>query len=147
MSDVGNAKSPAANPTPGPCPCVMPSRVLIVDDHPIVRMGVRISLAANPKWEVCGEAADGAQALREIGKLAPDVVILDVSMPIMNGFEVAREIRRIAPSTKIVFFSIHDVPATAREVGADGFVLKSSGVEALEKTLETVLQHRLAAGA
>ena len=125
----------------------MPGRVLIVDDHPIVRVGVRILLAANPKWEVCGGAADGEEALREIAKLAPDVVILDLSMPVMNGFEVAREIRRIAPSTKIVIFSIHDVPATAREVGADGFVLKSAGIEALEKTLETVLQRRSAAGA
>jgi two-component system nitrate/nitrite response regulator NarL len=126
---------------------MMPGRVLIVDDHPIVRRGVRMSLAANPKWQVCGEAADGAQALREIVKLAPDVVILDVSMPMMNGFEVAKEIRRMAPSTKIVFFTMHDVPATASEVGADGFVLKSSGVEVLEKTLETVLLRRSAAGA
>jgi DNA-binding NarL/FixJ family response regulator len=125
----------------------MPSRVLIVDDHPVVRIGVRTLLAADPRWEVCGEAADGKQALREIAKLAPDVVILDLSLPGMNGFEVAKEIRRIAPSTKIVFFTIHDVPATAREVGADGFVLKSSGAEALEATLESVLQRRSAAGA
>jgi DNA-binding NarL/FixJ family response regulator len=125
----------------------MPSRVLIVDDHPIVRIGVRTLLAANPKWEVCGGAADGEQALREITKLVPDVVILDLSLPGMNGFEVAKEIRRIAPYTKIVFFTMHDVPATALEVGADGFVLKSAGIEALEKTLETVLQRRSAAGA
>ena len=127
--------------------CVVATRILIVDDHAIVRMGVRTLLAANPKWKVCGEAANGEQALREIAKLAPDVVILDLSLPGMNGFEVAKEIRRLAPSTKIVFFTIHDVPATAREVGADGFVLKSSGVEALEKTLETVLLRRSAAGA
>jgi DNA-binding NarL/FixJ family response regulator len=125
----------------------MPGRVLIVDDHPIVRVGVRILLAANPKWEVCGGAADGEEALREIAKLAPDVVILDLSLPGMNGFEVAKEIRRISSSIKIVFFTMHDVPATALEVGADGFVLKSSGVEALEKTLETVLLRRSAAGA
>ncbi len=125
----------------------MPGRVLIADDHPIVRIGVRTLLAANPKWKVCGEAANGEQALREIAKLAPDVVILDLSLPGMNGFEVAKEIRRIAPSTKIVFFTIHDVPASAREAGADGFVLKSSGIEALEKTLETALLRRSAAGA
>jgi DNA-binding NarL/FixJ family response regulator len=123
----------------------MPNRVLIVDDHPVVRMGVRILLGLNPKWEVCGEAADGWHALREIVKLVPDVVILDVSMPVMNGFEVVQEIRRIAPSTKIVIFSIHDVAATAQQIGADGFVLKSSGVEALEATLERVFQGRAAA--
>ena len=125
---------------------VMPNRVLIVDDHPIVRMGVRILLGGNPKWDVCGEAADGGQALREIAKLAPDVVILDLSLPVMNGFEVAKEIRRIAPSTKIVFFSIHEIPATARQIGADGFVLKSSGVERLETMLEDVLRHRPTSG-
>ena len=110
-------------------------------------MGLRLLLAANPKWEVCGEAADGWHALQEIGKLAPDVVILDVSMPVMNGFEVAQEIRRIAPTTKIVIFSIHDVASTALQIGADGFVLKCSGVEALEAMLENVLQHRSAARA
>src|SRR5579862_4143683 len=114
----------------------MPSRVLIVDDHAVVRAGVRLLLDGNPKWEVCGEAADGEQALREILKLAPDVVILDLSIPVMNGFQVAQEIRRIAPSTKIVFFSVYDVPTTAREVGADAFVTKSSGVEALLVAME-----------
>ena len=125
----------------------MATRILIVDDHPVVRMGIRFLLTGDPKWEVCGEAADGEQALREIVKRVPDIVILDISLPVINGFEVTQEIRRIAPSTKIVLFSIHDVPATAREVGADGFVLKSSGVEVLEKTLETVLLRRSAAGA
>jgi len=120
----------------------MPSRVLIVDDHAVVRMGVRIMLGENPKWEVCGEAEDGERALREIAELAPDIVILDISLPVMNGFEVAKEIRRIAPSTKIVFFSIHELSATARQIGGDGFVLKSSGVETLEATLESVLQRR-----
>lgn len=121
----------------------MTSRVLIVDDHEIVRMGVRILLAANPRWEVCGEASDGKQALREVVKLVPDVVILDLSLPLMNGFEAAKEIRRIAPFTKIVFFSIHDVPATARDIGADAFVAKSAGIEELVSTLERIL-HTLA---
>lgn len=125
----------------------MRNRVLIVDDHAVVRVGVKVLLSANPKWEVCGEAADGWHALREIVKLAPDVVILDVSMPVMNGFEVVQEIRRIAPATKVVLFSIHDVAATALQVGADGFVLKSSGVEALEAMLESVLERPTAAGA
>jgi DNA-binding NarL/FixJ family response regulator len=110
-------------------------------------MGVRLLLTGDPKWEVCGEAADGEQALREIVKRVPDIVILDISLPVINGFEVTQEIRRIAPSTKIVMFSIHDVAATALQNGADGFVLKSSGVEALEAALESVLQRRSAAGA
>jgi DNA-binding NarL/FixJ family response regulator len=118
----------------------MASRILIVDDHEVVRIGVRILLAGNPKLEVCGEAADGRQALREVVKLVPDVVLLDLSLPEMNGFEVAKEIRRITPSTKIVLFSIHDVPATARHIGIDAFVGKSSGSEELMNTLERVVQ-------
>ena len=116
----------------------MATRILIVDDHTVVRMGVRLLLTGNPKWEICGEAADGEQALREVANQVPDVVILDISLPGMNGFEVAQKIRLVAPSTRIVLFSIHDVPATAREIGVDGFVAKSSGVEALAATLERV---------
>src|ERR1700733_4024702 len=116
----------------------MASRILIVDDHPLVRMGVRLLLAKDPKWEVCGEAEDGDQALREIANLVPDVVILDISLPVINGFEVAQRIRRIAPSTKIVIFSMHDIPSTARDIGVDAFVAKSAGVEVLTATLESV---------
>lgn len=116
----------------------MATRILIVDDHQVVRVGVRLLLSGNPKWEVCGEAADGEEALQEIARLVPDIVILDISLPVINGFEVAQRIRLIAPSTRIVLFSIHDVPATAREIGVDAFVAKSAGVEALEATLERV---------
>jgi DNA-binding NarL/FixJ family response regulator len=74
-----------------------------------------------------------------VWELSPDVVILDLSMPVMNGFEAAVEIRRIAPSIKIVFLSVHDVPATAREVGADAFVSKTSSAEELVATIERVI--------
>jgi two-component system response regulator NreC len=120
----------------------MRKRLLIVDDHEIIRMGVRILLAGKPSWEVCGEAADGEQALRETVRLAPDVVLLDLSMPLMNGFEVARQIRRVAPATKIVLFSIHEVPSTAQHIGADAFVSKAAGLDALATTLESVVQAR-----
>jgi DNA-binding NarL/FixJ family response regulator len=117
---------------------VVATRILIVDDHPVVRMGVRLLLTGDPKWEVCGESADGEQALRDLVKLVPDIVILDISLPVINGFEVAQRIRLISPSTRIVLFSIHDVPATARDIGVDAFVAKSSGVEALADALERV---------
>ena len=125
----------------------MPNRVLIVDDHAVVRAGLRLLLDGNPKWEVCGEAEDGEQALREVARLAPDVVILDLTMPMMNGFQAAQDIRQIAPSTKIVFFSVHDVPTVAREAGADAFVAKSSGIEALLAAMDRVLQRGTTAGA
>lgn len=124
----------------------MPARVLIADDHEIVRMGVRTLLAGYPHLEVCGEAADGRDTLEKVVELVPDLVILDLSMPGMNGFEAATEIRRIAPSTKIVFFSMHDIPDTARTVGADAFVLKSAAAAELPAAIERVLQLSRAAG-
>lgn len=106
-------------------PTVRP-RVLLVDDIQRIRGGLR-SLLASESLEICGEAADGEEAIEKVRNLHPDVVILDIFMPVMNGIEAAREIRRIAPSTKIVFFTIEDVPQArtiARSLGADGFVPK-----------------------
>jgi DNA-binding NarL/FixJ family response regulator len=114
----------------------MPNRVLIVDDHAVVRMGVRTLLALNPNLVLCGETADGEHAILEFERLAPDVVILDLSLPVKNGFEVASEIRRIAPATKIIFFSMHEVPATTKMIGADAFVAKTAGIEALLAAVE-----------
>ena len=123
----------------------MTVRILIVDDHPVIRLGVRTLLAGNPNWAVCGEAADGEHAIQEFVKLLPDVVILDLSLPIKNGFEVAQEIRRIAPSTKIVFFTMHEIPAITKIVGADGFVAKTAGIEVLVETIERLFQRRATA--
>src|ERR1700692_834884 len=103
----------------------MPPRLLIVDDHEVVRKGVRMLFANNDSIEVCGEAQNGMEAIRMVPELSPDVVILDLSMPGMNGFETAAKMRLIAPSTKIVFFSAHEIPNTARWAGADAFVSKS----------------------
>jgi DNA-binding NarL/FixJ family response regulator len=116
----------------------MSTSILIVDDHDIVRLGVRMLLAKDLRWDVCGEATDGAQAIEAVRSLHPDVVILDLTMPVMNGFAAAEEIRRVAPYTKIVFFSIHQTPSTARLVGANAFVHKGSAVEDLPKTLELI---------
>jgi DNA-binding NarL/FixJ family response regulator len=114
-------------------------RILIADDNEVVRLGVRTLLLSKRDWEACGEATNGREAISKVSELSPDVVILDLSMPVMNGFEAAAEIRRIAPSIKIVFLSIHDVPATAREVGADAFVSKTSSAEELVATIERVI--------
>ncbi len=118
------------------------ARILIVDDHEVVRAGIRTYLAENSKSElsVCGEASSGHEAMRAVSQLTPDVVILDLTMPDMNGFEVAAGIRDLAPATKIVLFSIHEIPATARNVGADAFVAKSSGMNVLLATIESVLK-------
>jgi DNA-binding NarL/FixJ family response regulator len=117
----------------------MPARLLIVDDHEVVRLGVRMLFTKNDSFEVCGEAQNAGDAIRMVSELSPDVVILDLSMPGMNGFEIAARIRLIAPSTRIVLFSIHDIPITARLVGADAFVSKSSLLQELALTVNRVL--------
>ena len=118
----------------------MPARILIVDDHEVARMGVRMLLTNGGSFEVCGEAKNGMEAIRLVPELSPQLVILDVSMPGLNGFETAARLRQIAPSVKIVFFSVHDIPTTARWVGADAFVSKSSAPQELVLTVNRVLQ-------
>jgi DNA-binding NarL/FixJ family response regulator len=83
-------------------------RILIADDHEIVRRGVRDVLATQPGWEVCGEAADGRTAV-EIGlREKPDVAILDVSLPLLNGIGVTRQLRQGVPKIEILLFTMHD---------------------------------------
>jgi len=104
-------------------------RLLLVDDSDFVRAGLRSIFASRSDWQICGEAADGVTAIAKVLELAPDVVILDMTMPVMNGFEAAKEIRRLAPSTKIILFSVHDVPVDGLPV--DAFVSKSAGADGL----------------
>src|ERR1700674_4786883 len=118
----------------------MPARLLIVDDHEIVRMGVRMLFAKDDSLEVCGEAQNGMEAVRMVSDLSPDLVILDLSMPGMNGFEAAAKIRLLAPSIRIVLYSVHEIPNTARWIGADAFVSKSSPLQELALTVNRVLQ-------
>ena len=116
----------------------MPVRLLIADDSEMLRIGIRTLLEFRRDWQVCGEAANGEEAIARVRELAPDVVILDLSMPVMNGFEAAEEIRRSSPATKIIFFSVHEVPSTARTVGGDAFVSKSAPASHLLEEVERV---------
>jgi DNA-binding NarL/FixJ family response regulator len=114
-------------------------RLLIADDNEFVRMIVRTLLTCRRDWQVCGEAANGREAIAKVGELSPDIVILDLTMPVMNGFEAAKQIRRIAPCTKIVLFSVHELLRTAAEVGADAFVSKGSSAQELIAAIERVI--------
>ena len=94
--------------------------------------------------EICGEAENGREAIERVRELHPDLVILDIVMPVMSGIEAAHEIHRISPSTKIVFFTIEDTPeaaAVARLIGVDGLVPKSAAGTELIPTLKRLLQN------
>jgi DNA-binding NarL/FixJ family response regulator len=113
-------------------------RILIADDHEGVRTEIRCVLEAE-HWQVCGEATNGEEVLEKVRQLAPDLVILDMGMPVMNGYDAAREIRRISPPTKILILSMHDpanLPSILAETDADAFVTKSRAVRDLISTIK-----------
>lgn len=117
-------------------------RVLIVDDHPIIRKIVRSTLQVHPNLEVCGEAENGAEAIVEATKLKPDVVVLDVSMPVLNGFEAAREIKAILPESAIVILSQNAdarFVEEARKIGVRAYVAKTKAGEALVRAVEAAV--------
>lgn len=126
----------------------MAVRILLVDDHPIVRQGLRTLLEGRSGWEVVGEASDGLEALEKIDSLQPDVVVLDVTMPRMNGLEACRLIqqRQKASGLEVLFVTQHDSPQMMREAldaGARGYVVKSNAARDLLEAVEAVSQHRV----
>jgi PAS domain S-box-containing protein len=116
-------------------------RILIADDHELVRRGVRSVLRTRPDLEICGEAVDGREAIEKAQHLSPDLVVMDVSMPTLNGIEATREIRRLLPRIDIVVLSQHNSPEMMRQAlnaGARGYVIKSSISENLLIGIEKV---------
>ena len=115
--------------------------ILIADDHEVVRRGIRALLDARPEWTICGEAATGSEAVEKAGKLRPDLVLLDLSMPDMNGLEAIPRIRDACPDAKILVLTMHDSGEMAARVlatGACGLVLKSDAVRDLVRAVESV---------
>jgi DNA-binding NarL/FixJ family response regulator len=122
-----------------------PVRIFVADDHAVVRRGLRSLLQMHPGWEVCGEAANGREAVEQVKKLKPAVVILDISMPELNGLDVTRKIMKDAPQTEVLILTMHSSEEVACEVlraGARGYVLKSDADPDLVTAVEALLQHK-----
>jgi DNA-binding NarL/FixJ family response regulator len=103
-------------------------KVLLVDDMPAIRRGLRFIIEKQTNWQVCGEAGNGKVAIELVQELHPDVILLDLSMPVMNGFDAAKQIKIIAPQTYILLFTLHDSPQLvedARKVGINHVLSKS----------------------
>lgn len=115
-----------------------------MDDHEVVRRGVRSLLLTQRDLDVCGEAVDGLDAIEKAKMLLPDLVLMDFSMPNLNGFEATREIRRILPQTEVIILSQHETSQMATQAfraGALGYVVKSSVSKNLFTALERVGRH------
>jgi DNA-binding NarL/FixJ family response regulator len=118
---------------------------LIADDHEVVRQGIRALLETHDGWVVAGEAVTGRQAVEKARQLRPDLVIMDITMPEMNGLEATRQIRKELPEAEVLVLSVHDSEQLVREVleaGARGYVLKSDAGRDLIAAVETLCQHK-----
>jgi DNA-binding NarL/FixJ family response regulator len=119
------------------------TRILLADDHEVVRRGLRALLELHPGWEVCGEAENGRVAVELVQKLAPDIVVMDIGMKQLNGFEATRQILERTRGIEVLVLSIHDNEQTVREVigaGARGYVLKSDAGRDLVAAVEALLR-------
>jgi DNA-binding NarL/FixJ family response regulator len=120
-------------------------RVVLADDHEVVRRGIRAIVNGHPPWTVCGEAENGQEAIDLVLELKPDLVVLDLSMPVMNGLQATARIRQLAPSTKILVLSMHDsaqVEHGALAAGADAFLTKGASTDTFIRTVTTLLDIR-----
>ena len=139
--DRGHVFSPLQNDPES----VMALSILIVDDHPVVRHGLRALLEVEQGWEVIDEAADGLEALEKAGRFRPDVILLDVSMPKLNGLDACRLIRKAIPASEILIVTQHDSAQMMREAldaGARGYMVKSNAGRDLLAAVKAVSQHK-----
>jgi len=121
-------------------------RLLIADDHELVRQGIRTTLQARRGWSVVGEAVNGDEAVRKARDLQPDLAIVDITMPELDGLEATRRIQKVAPNTKVLVLTMHESDQMVRrvlEAGARGYVLKSDLATQLVKAVAQVCEGRV----
>src|SRR6476469_5830925 len=121
------------------------TRILIADDHAVVRSGIRALLETEKDWTVVAEAENGKEAIEKAIATSPDIVVLDYSMPLLNGVEVIRSIRARVPGVEGLMFTMHDTDALVREVleaGARGFLLKSDAPQSLVAAVKSLASHK-----
>ena len=131
-------RAPRAKPA---APAEAPIRLLLVDDHPVVREGLRSYLSAHPQLQIIGEAVSGEDALRQARRLKPDLVLMDINLPGINGLETASQLRRVAPTARVIILSVHDEREYLAQVprsGAHGYVLKAASPVELVRAIEAV---------
>jgi DNA-binding NarL/FixJ family response regulator len=120
-------------------------RILVADDHEVVRRGVCTLLESHPGWEICCEVGDGREAVEKVAELKPDIVILDIGMPRLNGLEAARQILKTDPRQRVLVLTISDAEQVVQEVlkaGARGFLLKSDAAKEVVSAVDALLHDR-----
>jgi DNA-binding NarL/FixJ family response regulator len=120
-------------------------KILIADDHDVVRRGIRSLIESRPEWQVCDEAHSGREAVQKAEERKPDIVVLDISMPELNGLEAARRIQKVSPNSEILILSMHYSDQLIKEIldaGVRGFIVKSDSDRDLIIALETLANHK-----
>jgi len=123
----------------------LPLRILIADDHDVMREGTRAIIERQPDWEVCGMAATGREAVAEAIRLEPNIVIMDMTMPQLNGLDAAVQIKRRLPRTEIIMFTAHETDELIREVfdiGVKSFIFKAEAHTYLIDAIQSLSQHK-----
>jgi DNA-binding NarL/FixJ family response regulator len=141
----GETESMATSSSPRPRIAPSSLKILIADDHDIIRRGLRQLLSTRAGWEVCGEAKTGRDAVSLAEQLKPDVVVMDISMPDLNGLEAARQIHKSTPKIGILILTMHFTDQLVREVvdcGARGYILKSDADRDLVSAVESIANRR-----
>lgn len=122
-----------------------PLRILMADDHDLMRRGLRALLESHPGWQVCGEAQTGREAVAKAGELKPDIVILDITMPELNGVEAARRILKDSPNIEVLVLSVHYSDQLIRDIldaGVRGYIVKSDSDRDLLVAVEALANHK-----